>query len=675
MKIAALIQARMNSTRLPGKVMKKINSYPIIELIIERLKFSKKIDEIILATTKNEEDDFLSEHASSLGVKVFRGSEKNVLDRFYKAAKKNNLDCIVRITADCPLVDPWLVDQIIKEFLKSDYDYISNAIEPTYPDGLDCEVFNMKALEKSWKEATSQHQKEHVTPYIYETDNFRIKNFSSKKDFSNLRWTVDENIDLLVIKNIYTYFSPRIDFNWEEVIDLYNKNPDLFKDNLNIKRNEGLSMSTGQKLWKRALKVIPGGNMLLSKRPDMFLPDNWPTYYSKAKGCKVWDMDGKEYIDMSIMGIGTNILGYANEEIDNYVCENIHNGNMSTLNCSEEVLLAEKLVEAHPWSDMAKFARSGGEANSIAIRIARAASGKDKVAMCGYHGWHDWYLAANINDTSNLDGHHLEGLKPLGVPKSLKETVFPFEYNNIDSLLKILKHHDIGVIKMEVSRSEPPKDDFLNKVREISNKNNIILIFDECTSGFRKTFGGLHKFYDVEPDMAMFGKAMGNGYAITAVVGKEEIMNHAQSTFISSTFWTERAGPSAALKTLEIMKREKSWEVITQTGSKIKKNLDLLSKKYELPLQQFGLEALSGFNFHSKNNLAYKTFISQEMLKKGFLAGNLIYVCTHHTKDILEEYFSSLDPIFKLIKDCEEGKDINKLLDGPICSSGFQRLN
>lgn len=675
MKIAALIQARMNSTRLPGKVMKKINSYPIIELIIERLKFSKKIDEIILATTKNEEDDFLSEHASSLGVKVFRGSEKNVLDRFYKAAKKNNLDCIVRITADCPLVDPWLVDQIIKEFLKSDYDYISNAIEPTYPDGLDCEVFNMKALEKSWKEATSQHQKEHVTPYIYETDNFRIKNFSSKKDFSNLRWTVDENIDLLVIKNIYTYFSPRIDFNWEEVIDLYNKNPDLFKDNLNIKRNEGLSMSTGQKLWKRALKVIPGGNMLLSKRPDMFLPDNWPTYYSKAKGCKVWDMDGKEYIDMSIMGIGTNILGYANEEIDNYVCENIQNGNMSTLNCSEEVLLAEKLVEAHPWSDMAKFARSGGEANSIAIRIARAASGKDKVAMCGYHGWHDWYLAANINDTSNLDGHHLEGLKPLGVPKSLKETVFPFEYNNIDSLLKILKHHDIGVIKMEVSRSEPPKDDFLNKVREISNKNNIILIFDECTSGFRKTFGGLHKFYDVEPDMAMFGKAMGNGYAITAVVGKEEIMNHAQSTFISSTFWTERAGPSAALKTLEIMKREKSWEVITQTGSKIKKNLDLLSKKYELPLQQFGLEALSGFNFHSKNNLAYKTFISQEMLKKGFLAGNLIYVCTHHTKDILEEYFSSLDPIFKLIKDCEEGKDINKLLDGPICSSGFQRLN
>ncbi len=675
MKIAALIQARMNSTRLPGKVMKKINSYPIIELIIERLKFSKKIDEIILATTKNEEDDFLSEHASSLGVKVFRGSEKNVLDRFYKAAKKNNLDCIVRITADCPLVDPWLVDQIIKEFLKSDYDYISNAIEPTYPDGLDCEVFNMKALEKSWKEATSQHQKEHVTPYIYETDNFRIKNFSSKKDFSNLRWTVDENIDLLVIKNIYSYFSPRIDFNWEEVIDLYNKNPDLFKDNLNIKRNEGLSMSTGQKLWKRALKVIPGGNMLLSKRPDMFLPDNWPTYYSKAKGCKVWDMDGKEYIDMSIMGIGTNILGYANEEIDNYVCENIHNGNMSTLNCSEEVLLAEKLVEAHPWSDMAKFARSGGEANSIAIRIARAASGKDKVAMCGYHGWHDWYLAANINDTSNLDGHHLEGLKPLGVPKSLKETVFPFEYNNIDSLLEILKHHDIGVIKMEVSRSEPPKDDFLNKVREISNKNNIILIFDECTSGFRKTFGGLHKFYDVEPDMAMFGKAMGNGYAITAVVGKEEIMNHAQSTFISSTFWTERAGPSAALKTLEIMKREKSWEVITQTGSKIKKNLDLLSKKYELPLQQFGLEALSGFNFHSKNNLAYKTFISQEMLKKGFLAGNLIYVCTHHTKDILEEYFSSLDPIFKLIKDCEEGKDINKLLDGPICSSGFQRLN
>ena len=242
-------------------------------------------------------------------------------------------------------------------------------------------------------------------------------------------------------------------------------------------------MSTGQKLWKRAKRIIPGGNMLLSKRSEMFLPDNWLSYYKKAKGCKVWDLDGNEYVDMSIMGIGTNILGYGNDEVDEAVLNTVKDGNMSTLNCPEEVYLAEKLIELHPWSDMARLARTGGEAIAIAIRIARAASGKDKVAICGYHGWHDWYLAANLGDDNNLAGHLLPGLEPKGVPKNLKDSVVAFNYNRIDELEAIIGYHDIGVIKMEVSRNEEPQDDFLVKVRKIATDNNIVLIFDECSSG------------------------------------------------------------------------------------------------------------------------------------------------------------------------------------------------
>ena len=433
-------------------------------------------------------------------------------------------------------------------------------------------------------------------------------------------------------------------------------------------------MKTGQKLWKRAKKIIPGGNMLLSKRPEMFLPNQWPTYFSKAKGCKVWDLDGNEYIDMSIMGIGTNILGYGHPEVDESVNKAVKDGNMSTLNCPEEVFLAEKFIDLHPWADMIKFARTGGEANAIAIRIARAYSGRDKIAVCGYHGWHDWYLSANLTDKKNLNDHLLPGLDPLGVPQNLKGTVYPFSYNQYEQLEDLVNTHDIGVIKMEVERSMAPTDNFLQKVRSLATKRGLILIFDECTSGFRETFGGLHKKYDVEPDIAIFGKAIGNGYAITAVIGRKEIMQMAESTFISSTFWTERIGPTAALKTLEIMERLKSWEQITQTGSDITAKWKALATKHDLSIVTNGLPALTGFSFNSPNALAYKTLITQEMLAKGYLAGTSVYVCTEHTSEIVANYFETLEPIFALIKECEEGRDVMSLLKGPVCHDGFKRL-
>jgi len=434
-------------------------------------------------------------------------------------------------------------------------------------------------------------------------------------------------------------------------------------------------MGTGQKLWKRAKQVIPGGSMLLSKRPEMFLPDQWPAYFSKAKGCKVWDLDRNEFIDMSIMGIGTNILGYGHPEVDEAVQKTVAAGNMSTFNCPEEVYLAEKLVEIHPWADMVRFARSGGEANAIAIRIARAASGKDKVAICGYHGWHDWYLSANLGDDAGLDGHLLPGLQPNGVPRNLKGTVFPFNYNNYAELEALVNTQNIGVIKMEVARNIGPEDNFLHKVRKLATDKGIVLVFDECTSGFRETFGGLHKKYGVEPDMAMFGKALGNGYAITATIGKREVMEAAQTTFISSTFWTERIGPTAALKTLEVMGRIKSWESITNTGLNIRQEWQKLADKHGLSISHWGLAALTGFTLNSENSLAYKTLITQEMLVKGYLASNSVYVCIDHTPQVVADYFDALDSIFAIIKQCEEGRDVMSLLKGPVCHNGFRRLN
>jgi len=674
MNIVAIVQARLDSKRLPNKVIKLINHLPMIEILLRRLSKSKLIDKIVVATSDDIKDTKLKKFINGIGYDCEQGSTNNVLNRYICVANKYKADLVVRITGDCPLVDPELVDQVIKKFTIDQVHYCSNVSPATYPDGLDVEVFTLESLKATESMTTNKSDLEHVTSYLRESGKFKTSCLLNKNDISSLRLTVDEEIDLEVVNLVFKHFDPDINFSWLDVLNLYKSRPEVFK-NQSLIRNKGASMGNGQKLWKRAKQIIPGGNMFLSKRSEMFLPDLWPSYFSKSKECYVWDLDGKKYIDMSIMGIGTNILGYGHPEVDEAVHKTIDLGNMSTLNCPEEVFLAEKLIKINPWADMVRFARSGGEANAIAIRIARAASSKDKVAICGYHGWHDWYLSANLTDNKNLGDYLLPGLDPNGVPENLKNTVFPFNYNDYEALVSLVNKEDIGVIKMEVERNKGPENNFLSKVRKLATDNNIVLIFDECTSGFRETFGGIHKKYKVEPDMAMYGKALGNGYAITAIVGRQEVMEAAQTTFISSTFWTERIGPTAAIKTLEVMERDQTWKTITKMGVYASNELKKLADKHELEINQWGIPSLTGYNFVGKNSLHYKTLITQEMLKKGYLAGNSLYVCIHHTKSIIDDFIKNLDPIFLLIRECDDGRDVNSLLKGPICHSDFKRLN
>ena len=581
---------------------------------------------------------------------------------------------LVRITGDCPLIDPYLVDTIVEKLCSDSAEYVGNCDPPSFPDGLDAEAFFFSTLETAWQQATSEFDREHVTPFIRRSVLNRL-NISHETDLSDRRWTVDEPVDFEVVQKIFEYFHPRLDFSWDEILNIPDGEAKWMKLNAHIKRNEGSRISTGQKLWKRARRVIPGGGMLLSKRPEMFLPDKWPTYFQKAKGCRIWDLDGQEYIDMSIMGVGTNILGYGRQEVDEAIRQIISDGNMSTLNGAEDIYLAERLISMHPWADMARFSRTGGEANAIAIRIARSASSRDTVAICGYHGWHDWYLATNLSDQSNLDGHHLSGLLPIGVPKALANSVIPFRYNDFQQLEQIVIDHDVGVIMMEVSRNEPPKDHFLENVRQLATDKGIVLIFDECTSGFRQSFGGLHLFYGIDPDMAIFGKALGNGYAITAVLGRDYIMQEAQNSFISSTFWTERIGPAAALATLDVMENEQSWDQITKLGLHIRKQWTSLANRYDIPIKVTGLPSITNFDLLLPDFQKYKTLITQEMLRNNFLAGTSIFICTEHTDSEVTQYLSLLDSIFHKISDCEKGLSIDSLLDGGICETGFTRLN
>lgn len=674
MKIVAIVQARMGSMRMPGKVLKKIVGKRAIEILLTRLSHSELINEICVATSNNVENDILCDEVTKLGYRIVRGSETDVLARYQYAAERTNADIIVRITGDCPAVDPTLVDKVIGLLLKSNVDYTSNIDPPTFPDGFDVEVFTKKSLEAAHRDATSDFDREHVTPFI-RNGNFIKLNFNNLNDTSNLRLTLDEPSDLKLLRNVFEHFEPNTNFSLAELEEYLLNNPYLTELNNTLQRNEGSEIGSGQKLWRRAKKIIPGGNMLLSKRAEMHLPEQWPSYFSKTNGCRVWDLDGKEFVDTYYMGVGTNILGYSHPDVDDAVKSVISTGNMSTLNAPEEVWLAEKMIEINPWAGGVRFARSGGEANAIAVRIARAKAGRDGIAVCGYHGWHDWYLSANLGTHDNLSGHLLPGLSTAGVPEALRGVVHTFEFNDFEYLVGLVRRHNIGVIKMEVMRSVEPKGNFLKRVRQLCDENEIVLVFDECTSGFRETFGGLHVKFDVQPDIAVYGKTLGNGYAVSAVVGRADVMQMAQTTFISSTFWTERIGSAAGLRTLEVMERVKPWHHVTEIGKKVRLIWTKLSDLNDLKITIGGLPAISTFSFRSPNALKYKTLITQEMLKKGYLAGTAFYACTQHDDETLEGYENNLGPIFKKIKECEDGNNIDKLLHSEVCHEGFKRLN
>ncbi len=673
--VTAIIQARLTSSRFPAKVLKKILNKTILEIIHRRLSKSKFNLKIVFAIPKNKKNRKLKYFLKSKKLIFFEGSEENVLDRYFKCAKKHKSQNIVRVTSDCPLIDVNMLDDCLDVYFKKKLDLLNNGIPPTFPDGLDISIFNYNSLFHAWKNAKTKYDKEHVVPFMIRNKNLKKFNYTSKKNYSSERWTLDNENDYIVLKNIFNRIK-KINFSWKDVLKIRKKYPEDFISNQYTIRNEGISSSTGQKLWRKAIHLIPGGTMLLSKNPNLHLPNLWPSYYSKTKGSKIWDLDNKKFLDMYLMGVGTNLLGYNNKKIDSEVKKVVDKGNLSSLNSPEEVQLAEKLIDLHPWASMVRFTRSGGEANSVAIRIARASTNRTKVAFCGYHGWHDWYLSANLKNKNNLNSHLIEGLSARGVPKNLIGTSFPFKYNDFKGFYNLMKKNpDIGIVKMEVARNEMPRNNFLEKIRDYTNKKGIILIFDECTSGFRQTFGGLHKFYKINPDIAIFGKALGNGYAINAIIGKEQVMRSAEKTFISSTFWTERIGPTAALKTLEEMKKIKSWKVVTEKGIFLRKNWINLAKKYDLKLKINGIPALSRFEIISKNFNKYRTLIAQEMFKKSILASNVIYLSTAHTDKDFQRYFNSLNDIFELIARCEDGDNIDYYLEVPIIDNLFKRLN
>lgn len=673
MKTICIIQSRMGSKRLPGKALRDIGGTPMIIRVVERARESEVIDEVVVATTSKREDDSLVGELHRHGIPYFRGSEEDVLERYYQCAQHFSADIVVRVTGDCPFIDAKIIDQMWQILCTDGLEYITNRTPPTFPDGLDVELFSIGALKEAYSNTTSYFEREHVTPYFY-SEGKVFRNFAYHKDLSNFRLTVDDASDLKIAKLIVEDGEKTPTYNFLNAVDFL-KTISTSEKQMS-KRDEGALLGSGQKLWRRAKQVIPTGNHLLSKKSEQHLPGGWPSYFTKCQGINIWDLDGHCYRDFHLMGVGTNILGYANPQVDQAVRAVIDKGNLSTLNAPEEVELAELLLAREPWAQRVRFARTGGEASAIATRLGRAATGRQNVAVCGYHGWHDWYLAANLKSGDSLSKLLLPGLKTAGIPTCLEQTVHTFKYNDSIALENLIAKENIGVIQMEVMRNEEPEDGFLETVRALADRHGIVLIFDECSSGFRETNSGLYKKYNIVPDIVIYGKTLGNGYAITAIVGTEEVMSFAEDSFVSSTFWTERIGFSAAIATLKIMDIERPWDIVTTLGAKVQENWVEMARKCNLNISVNGIPGLSSFTFNHENHLKYKTYITQEMLKQSILASNVFYPSAAHTDEDIDSYLYELKIIFDRIADFESGIcDVDKYLEFGVAESGFGRLN
>ena len=434
-----------------------------------------------------------------------------------------------------------------------------------------------------------------------------------------------------------------------------------------------------QALYRRAKQLIPGGTQLLSKRPEQMAPGQWPPYFKKAKGCRIIDWDGKEFIDFSYCGIAACLLGFNDDDVTEAVVKTVRDGSFCTLNPPEEVELAERLISIHPWACCARFARCGGETAAMAVRIARAATGRSKVIVAGYHGWQDWYLAANLQDPDALGKMWLSGLSPYGVPAELTGTTLPLEHGDFDRLNDLFKQHgkEIAAVVMEPCRHELPPKGFLEAVRELCDRHQAMLIYDEITIGWRYRFGGSHLAFGVDPDMALFSKAMGNGHPIGAVIGNRRMMEAGAKAFLSSTYWTERVGPAAALATIDKMEKTNVSSHVNEYGKRVMELWRKTADETGVPIRltsSFG--CLAAFRFDLPNANAVKTLFTQMMLDEGFLATTSFDPTLAHGDSEFALFAAALGKVFGKLADLiRSGPDaVSGALKGPEAHVGFGRL-
>jgi len=679
--VVAIIQARMGSSRLPGKSLAEIENHPMLWHVIQRVKRATLVDRVVVATSTAAADDAIETMCRESGVHCHRGSENDVLDRFYMAALAEKAAVVVRITADCPLIDPEVIDRVVRRFKRGDIDYASNAMVRSFPDGLDTEACSFSALERAWHEATRTSEREHVTPYL-RSEKFRTANVESDSAsmYQHYRWTVDEIQDLEFIRAVYHAMRGKEHFGMKDVLDLLAKQPELEKMNAEIVSNRGYYKSLFEdakaaaaprksieksKAWlERAEKVIPGCSQTFSKGANQHVRGVAPVFLAKGKGCRVWDVDGNEYIDY-IQGLLPNILGYAHEGVNAAVAEQLAQGHSFSLPHPLEVELAERLTRIIPCAEQVRFGKNGSDATSGAVRAARAFTTRARIACCGYHGWQDWFIGSTTRNA--------------GVPQAVRDLTHPFVYNDLSSLEKLLTAHpgEFAAVIMEPVNFWMPSPGFLEGARQLAHKHGALLIFDEICCGFHFGLGGAQKKFGVTPDLACFGKAMGNGFPIACVVGRADVMKVFEDIFFSFTFGGEVSSMAAATAVLDVLETTDALARMDANGRVLQDGLNTIAKDAGLQdrIKCIGYPFWSLIKFldaDGKDSLLVRSLFTQECVKRGVLLLATHNMTAAHDPLAIEQTLKVYAEACKTLANWLSDRDPHQHLEGEIIQAVFK---
>lgn len=676
--VLAIIQARMGSSRFPGKTLADLCGHPVLWHVVERARQAEGVDEVLVATTDRHSDDAVADLCSQLSVPCFRGSENDVLDRYYRAAASKRATTIVRITADCPLIDPRVITKTVARFSERDWDYVSNALRYTYPDGLDTEVFSFAVLECAWREAAKPSDREHVTPFI-RNGNFRVCNVESDRAIPTgvpQRWTVDYPSDLKFISCIFSKLGAKA--RYEDVIELLERDSEASSSFIERIPNDGYYRSLFQEAsaepapplrleksrdWlARSLKVIPSGAQTFSKKRTQYVQGAAPMFLQSGSGCRVTDVDGNTYIDY-VQALLPNILGYAHPEVNRAVAEQVSAGNSFSLPNPIEVQLAERLTRLIPCAEMVRFGKNGSDATTGTVRAARAFTGHDRIACCGYHGWQDWYIGSTMRSA--------------GVPVAVRELTSQFRYNDLSSLEALFQQHpnEFAAVIMEPFNFVEPEPGFLAAVRELAHENGALLIFDEICSGFHLGLGGAQKLFGVTPDLACFGKAMANGFSISCVVGRADVMKIFDEIFVSFTFAGEAGPMAAAMKTLDILETTDALARMEANGRTLQEGLTVIIAEagLEKRIRCIGRPQWSLLKFTDENgaeDIVLKNLFQQEAVKRGILILTTHNMTAAHgtaaIKGTLEVYAHVLKTLAVWLKDANPARFLQGKMSQPV---------
>jgi glutamate-1-semialdehyde 2,1-aminomutase len=681
-RTVAVIQARTSSSRLPGKVLARVGTSTLIERLLQQLRGSRSLDAIVVATSTDPSDDALATCVEAYGFAVFRGDLEDVLERIAGAAAAHDAEVVVRLTADCPLHTPDTVDEVVEAFHAVGADYCSNLDPYTRPDGQDVEVFSRAALERALREAKPGPNREHVTPWMRRSPAVRRHHHRHTDGLrgAGLRWTVDEPEDLEYVRRVWalldrsgheTHTYHRVMNAAREVGAFENadiKNQGYYRSLFEAAPSSAatpLGLRRSEDFLQRSGRVIPGGAQTYSKSWRQHIRGVSPLFLERGSGAWVWDVDGNAYVDL-IQGLLPNILGYAHPAVDEAVYRRATEGHSFSLAHPLEVELAERLVALIPCAEMVRFGKNGSDATAGAIRAARAHTGRERVATCGYHGWQDWYIGA----TSRI----------AGVPASARGLVHSFPYNDLEALDRTLAEHsgEFAAVIMEPFTFYEPAEGYLEGVKELSHRHGALLIFDEICTGFHMGLGGAQRRFGVVPDLAAFGKAMGNGYPISCIAGRRDVMEVFDEIFVSFTFAGDTAAMAAALTVLDVLEHTDALERMEASGRTLRDGALALAQSAGLGNRFLvhGHPSWTLLRFvdeHGADDPVLRTFWVQEVTRRGVLVLTTHNVCAALDYGAIEHVLSAYAAAFKRVgKLARDGADLAGHLGGAIPSPAFR---